>query len=170
MSAKQAISDKLQGSVATYLRCGRVVNNQIKKKFINESVSENIFFKSLNIWQRTWLSHALVCLANTLLKDGETARQTVNSRQPSLCSSTHLHTLPTDAVAANPLSTFRWLLKHFYSSNHILTSSSEWPLQWVHHMGHLTNLLCNKLLPHWYAASGLFPVGSTSSMFPSSVP
>jgi len=30
-SAKQAIDDKLQGSVATYLRCGGVVNNQIKK-------------------------------------------------------------------------------------------------------------------------------------------
>ena len=34
MSAKQAINDKLQGSVATtYLRCGGVVNNQIKKGF-----------------------------------------------------------------------------------------------------------------------------------------
>ena len=31
MSAKQAINDKLQGSVATSLRCGGVVNNQIKK-------------------------------------------------------------------------------------------------------------------------------------------
>jgi len=32
MSAKQAINDKLQlGSVAMYLRCGGVVNNQIKK-------------------------------------------------------------------------------------------------------------------------------------------
>ena len=31
MSAKQAINDKFQGSVATYLRCGGVVNNQIKK-------------------------------------------------------------------------------------------------------------------------------------------
>jgi len=30
MSAKQAINDKFQGSVATYLRCGGV-NNQIKK-------------------------------------------------------------------------------------------------------------------------------------------
>ena len=30
MSAKQSINDKLQGSVATYLRCGGVVNNQIK--------------------------------------------------------------------------------------------------------------------------------------------
>jgi len=28
---EQAINDKLQGSVATYLRCGGVVNNQIKK-------------------------------------------------------------------------------------------------------------------------------------------
>jgi len=31
MSAKQAINDKLQGSVATYLRCDGVVNKQIKK-------------------------------------------------------------------------------------------------------------------------------------------
>jgi len=31
MSAKQAVSDKLQGRVAAYLRCSGVVNNQIKK-------------------------------------------------------------------------------------------------------------------------------------------
>jgi len=31
MSAKQAINDKLQGTVATYSRFGGVVNNQIKK-------------------------------------------------------------------------------------------------------------------------------------------
>ena len=31
MSAKQAINNKLQGSIAAYLRCGGVVNNQIKK-------------------------------------------------------------------------------------------------------------------------------------------
>jgi len=31
MLAKQAINDKLQGSVAAYLRFGGVVNNQIKK-------------------------------------------------------------------------------------------------------------------------------------------
>jgi len=31
MSAKQAINDKLQGIASTYLRCGGVVNNQIKK-------------------------------------------------------------------------------------------------------------------------------------------
>jgi len=33
MSAKQAINDKLQGSVATYLRCGGVVNNHIRKVY-----------------------------------------------------------------------------------------------------------------------------------------
>jgi len=31
ISAKQAINDKLQGSVATYLRRGGVVNNRIKE-------------------------------------------------------------------------------------------------------------------------------------------
>ena len=50
VSAKQAIKDKLQGSVATYLRCGGVYNNQIKKRFIAESVSEP-FLKSANICQ-----------------------------------------------------------------------------------------------------------------------
>ena len=50
MSAKQAINDKLQGSVATYLRCGGVVNNQIKKGLLL-SVRVKFFFKSVNIWQ-----------------------------------------------------------------------------------------------------------------------
>jgi len=49
MSVKQAINDKLQGSVAAYLRCGGVVNNQIKKGLLL-SLSE-FFFKSVNIWQ-----------------------------------------------------------------------------------------------------------------------
>jgi len=34
MSAKQATDDKLQGSVATYLRFGVVVYNQIKKSLL----------------------------------------------------------------------------------------------------------------------------------------
>ena len=37
---KQAIKDKLQGSVATHLRCGGVVNKHTKKRFTAESVSE----------------------------------------------------------------------------------------------------------------------------------
>jgi len=34
MSSKQAFNDKLQGSVATYLRYGGIVNNQIKKSLL----------------------------------------------------------------------------------------------------------------------------------------
>ena len=46
MSAKEAINDKLQGSVATYLRCGGAVNNQIKKGLLlSLSVKKN-----LNLW------------------------------------------------------------------------------------------------------------------------
>ena len=50
ISAKQAINDKLQGSVATYLRCGGVVNNQIKKGLLL-SLRVQTFLKSVNIWQ-----------------------------------------------------------------------------------------------------------------------
>jgi len=63
MSAKEAITDKLQGSLAAHLGCGGVVNNQIKKGLLL-SVCE-FFFKSVNVWQsynlqaRTWLSRAL---------------------------------------------------------------------------------------------------------------
>ena len=64
MSAKQAISDKLQGSVATYLRCGEVLNNQIKKGLLRSLLVN--FFKSANILvfhlvklqAGAWLSHA----------------------------------------------------------------------------------------------------------------
>jgi len=40
MSAKQAIGDKLQGNVAAYLRCDGLVNNQIEKGLLLQSVSE----------------------------------------------------------------------------------------------------------------------------------
>jgi len=49
MSAKQAINDKLQGSVGTYLRCGGIVNNQMKNGLLL-SVRVKIVFKSANIW------------------------------------------------------------------------------------------------------------------------
>ena len=48
MSAKQTINDKLQGSVATYLRCVGVVITKFKKGFL---LVDNFFFKSVNIWQ-----------------------------------------------------------------------------------------------------------------------
>jgi len=64
MSAKQAINDKLQDSVAAYLRRGGVVNNQIKKGLLLSLLSLRIKkLKSVNIWQKlqakTWLSRAL---------------------------------------------------------------------------------------------------------------
>ena len=71
MSSKEAINDTLQGSVATYLRCGGVVNNQILKKLLL-SLSEKKL-KLVNFWQcykqeRDCLVH-FVCLAKTLLRD-----------------------------------------------------------------------------------------------------
>jgi len=49
MSAKQALNDKLQGSVAAYLRSGGLLITK-KERFIAESVSERNL-KSVNIWQ-----------------------------------------------------------------------------------------------------------------------
>ena len=42
MSAKQATNYKLQGSVATCLRCGGVVNNQIKYGLLPSLTAEKI--------------------------------------------------------------------------------------------------------------------------------
>ena len=42
MPAKQTVNDKLQGSVATCLRCDGAVNNQIKKDLLL-SVRVNFF-------------------------------------------------------------------------------------------------------------------------------
>ena len=76
MSAKQAISDKLQRSVATYLRRGGVLNNQIKKSLLL-SLWVNFFMKSVNIRQSSKQERG--CLvhfarsAYTLLKDEESA-------------------------------------------------------------------------------------------------
>jgi len=47
---KQAISDKLQGSVATYLRFGRVVNIRIKEGLLLRLSVKKM--KSVNIWQK----------------------------------------------------------------------------------------------------------------------
>ena len=81
MLAKQAINDKLQGSVAAFLKCGGVVNNQIKKSLLlslSEKKSVNIrqsykqkrdfivhFLRLLAVcWpgaQSAWNNHALAC-------------------------------------------------------------------------------------------------------------
>ena len=64
MSAKQAINDKLHGSVATHLRCGGVVNNRIKKVLL---LSVRMIFLEIGAYlaklqARAWLSHALCAL------------------------------------------------------------------------------------------------------------
>jgi len=62
VSTKQAINDKLHGSVTTYLRCGGVVNNQIKKGLLLSVWAKNlseICEYLAKLQARAWLSHAL---------------------------------------------------------------------------------------------------------------
>ena len=72
--SKQAINSKLQGSVATYLRCGGVINNQIKKVYCWICQWKK-YFKSANIWQANIYKQEcrllvrFVRLATTLLED-----------------------------------------------------------------------------------------------------
>jgi len=54
MPAKQAINDKLKGSVATYLRCDGVVKNQIKKGLLL-----SLKVKKIKIGEYLLLSRAL---------------------------------------------------------------------------------------------------------------
>jgi len=72
---KQAINNKLQGSVATHLRCGGVVNNQIKNGLLI-SLSVNLFFATGEYFAKVRSKNVVVSctfliarLANTLLKD-----------------------------------------------------------------------------------------------------
>ena len=65
-SEKQAINDKLQGNVATYLRCGGVVNYRIKTGLLLSLWVKKI--KLMNIWrsykqERGCLVHFLRLLA-----------------------------------------------------------------------------------------------------------
>jgi len=67
---KQAISDKLQGTVATYLKCAGVVNNQIQKGLL-PSLQWKI--KSVNIWRSYKLEGGCLVhfgrLATTLVEE-----------------------------------------------------------------------------------------------------
>ena len=48
---KEAINDKLQGSVATCLRFGGVVNNHIKTGLLLSLSVKKKLYKSVNTWQ-----------------------------------------------------------------------------------------------------------------------
>jgi len=76
------IIDKLQGTVVTYLRCGGVVNNQIKSSFLF-NLPEKKTLKSVNIWlnygQKRGLCHALSSTFSSVV-----ARRKKCTRQPPL--------------------------------------------------------------------------------------
>jgi len=57
MSAKQAINDKLQGSVAIYFRCGGVVNNQIRKSLL---LSVSVIFLNRKIFGKVISKNVIV--------------------------------------------------------------------------------------------------------------
>ena len=63
MSAKQAINDKLQGNVATYLRCGAVVNKQIKKELLLSRWVN--FFRKIKF--KLFFNFFQVCLTKTAM-------------------------------------------------------------------------------------------------------
>ena len=72
MSAKQAIKDKLQGSVTSYmLRCGGVVNIQVEKGLLlSVRVKKNL----AKLQARAWLSHALCAPGQQIAKNEESAQ------------------------------------------------------------------------------------------------
>jgi len=97
MPAKQAIDDKLQGNVATYLRCGGVVNNQLKKGLLLRlSV---IFFKSVNIWQS--YKHERDCLMHFLC-------QARRARCGGILNIRLTTNLPRNLLVKNILNRFRF--------------------------------------------------------------
>jgi len=62
MSAKQELNGKLQSIVVAYLRCGGVVNNQIKKGLLLSVWVKNILNQSYK-QERDCLMHLLRLLA-----------------------------------------------------------------------------------------------------------
>ena len=63
------MNDKLQGSVATYFRCGWVVNNEIKKGLLLSLSAKKIKVSEYfgKVRARTWLSRALSSSFSSLL-------------------------------------------------------------------------------------------------------
>ena len=57
---KEAISNKLQGSIATHLSYGGDANNQIKKDLL-PSLSVIFFWKSVKLQARRWIVSCTLC-------------------------------------------------------------------------------------------------------------
>jgi len=77
MSTKRAINDKSQGSVATYLTCCSVVNNQIKKGLLLSLRVKNL--KSVNIGKVT--SKNVIVSCTFFVFSSMLARRTKCARQ-----------------------------------------------------------------------------------------
>ena len=92
---KHAINDKLQGtgdSIATYLKCGEVVNNQSEKGLllslsVKKMIKTGKYFAKLQ--ERTWLSHALTTLSHTAKRQRKCTRQSHSCLQ--LCHNVTQH-------------------------------------------------------------------------------
>ena len=82
MSAKQAINDKLHGSLATYWRCGGVVKNEIRTgSLLGLRMKKSL--KSVNIWQS--YKRERDCLVHFLRLLVVLARRSKSMRQPRSC-------------------------------------------------------------------------------------
>ena len=76
MSAKQALNDKLQGSVTAHLRCGGVVNNLIKNVYcwVWEWKKIKVGEYLAKLQAGTWLSRALYSPFAVCWPDAKSAR------------------------------------------------------------------------------------------------
>ena len=74
---KQAINDKLQGSIAAYLSCGGVVNNQIKNGLLL-SLPVNFFTNEYlaKLQAKPWLFRALCACGNQTAKKTQKMHKT----------------------------------------------------------------------------------------------
>ena len=83
MSAKQAINDKLQGSVATYLMCGGVVSNHIKKGLLLSLTVKKIKIGEYlaKLQARTWLFRALSSSFSSALAKRTKAKRIITARR-----------------------------------------------------------------------------------------
>jgi len=73
------INDKLQVTIVTYLRCGGIVNNQIKKGLLLSPPINNFL---LNMWHSYGQKGAL---CSALSFSSVVARHTKGTRQPPSC-------------------------------------------------------------------------------------
>ena len=71
MSAKQALNDKLQGSVAAHLRCAGVVNNQIKNTIRYDTRCYFNVLSKADISQSTARNRFIVESVSDFFKFGE---------------------------------------------------------------------------------------------------